>query len=87
MINNHAAYKYETPHKGPFTIMRCFTSGTVNLQYDPTKIRYNIRWIKIYKSDTNVEDLNPEKMYDQVNILSSVLYFSIILNIGKYIYS
>ena len=68
MLNNHAAYKYETPYKGPFVIKRCLPMGTVNLQYGLTKIRYNIRHIRSYKSDLNVEDVNPKNMYDDVNI-------------------
>ena len=68
MINNHAAHKYETPYKGQFLITRYFTNGTVNIQYGPTKIRYNIRWINTYKYDTKVEDINPENMCDDVII-------------------
>ena len=68
-------------------ITRCFTNGTVNLQYGPTKIRYNIRRIKPYKYDTNVEDINPENMYDEVNILSPVIYFRIILKLGNKVYN
>ena len=49
-------------------ITPCFTKGTVNLQYGPTKIMYNIRQIKPYNFDTNVEDINPKNMYDEVNI-------------------
>ena len=56
------------PCIGPFAITRCFTNGMVNLQYGPKKIRYNIRRINPYKSDTNVEDIKPENMYDDVNI-------------------
>ena len=41
MLTNHTAYKYETPYKVPFAIMRCYTDGTVNLQCGPTKIRGN----------------------------------------------
>ena len=67
-INNHTAYKYETPYKVPFVITRCFTNGTVNLQYSPTKNRYNIRRIKTYKSDANVEDISSKNMSDDVNI-------------------
>ena len=68
MLNSHNIYKYETPYKGPFVIMRCWTNGTVTLQYGPTKIRYIIRWINPYKSDTNVEYINPQNMYEDVNI-------------------
>ena len=31
MLNNNAAYKYETPYKGPFVIKQCHTNGTVTL--------------------------------------------------------
>ena len=48
--------------------MQCCTNGTVTLQYGPAKIRYNIHQIKPYTSDTNVEDINPENMYDEINI-------------------
>ena len=68
MLNNHTAYNYETPYKGPFFITRCFTNGTVNIQYGLIKIRHNIRQINPYKSDTNVEDIIPKNMCDDVNI-------------------
>ena len=42
MINNHAAYKYEIPHKGPFPITKCWNNGMVILQCGATKIRCNI---------------------------------------------
>ena len=32
MLNDHAAYKYETPYKGVFVIKKCWTSGKVTLQ-------------------------------------------------------
>ena len=38
MITNNSAYKYETPHNGPFVITRCWTNGTVSIQYDPIKL-------------------------------------------------
>ena len=63
MLNNSTLYKYENPYKGPSLITRCFTNGTVDLQYGTIKIRYNIHRIKPYKSDTNVEDIKPENMY------------------------
>ena len=68
MLTNHIAYKYETPYRAPFLITQCLTNGTVNLQYSATKIKYNIRCIKPYKSDTKVEDYNSINMYDTVNI-------------------
>ena len=37
ILNNHALQKHETPYNGPFVITRCFTNGTVNLQYGPKK--------------------------------------------------
>ena len=67
MLTTHTAYKYKTPYKGPFVITQCFTNVTVNLQCGAIKIRYNIRRIKPYKSDTKVEDYNSINMYDAVN--------------------
>ena len=60
MLNNHVAYKYETPYKVPFVITQCWTNGMVALQYGTTKIRYNIRRIRPYTFDTNVEYITPE---------------------------
>ena len=68
ILNKHVAYKYEMPYWGPFAITRCYTNSIVSLQYSPISIRHNIRQINPYKSDTNVEDINPENMYDEVNI-------------------
>ena len=68
MLNNSAAYKYETPYKGPFVITQCWTNGTITLQCDAIKIRHNIHQIKPYTSDKNVKDINPENVYDYVNI-------------------
>ena len=68
MLNNHAAYKYETLYKGQFLIMRCWTNGNVTIQYGLIQIRHNIRQIKPYISYTNVEDINPKNMCDNVNI-------------------
>ena len=68
MLTNHTVYKYETPYKGPFVITRCFTNGTVNLQYSPTKIRHHIHWINPYKSYTKVENISSKNMSDDFNI-------------------
>ena len=68
MLTNNAAYKYETPYNRPFVITQCWTNGTVTLQYVLIQIRHIIGWIKPYTSDTNVEDITPENMYDDVNI-------------------
>ena len=39
MFDNHAAYKYETPYKGPFLMTRCWTDGAVPIQYGPIQSR------------------------------------------------
>ena len=74
MLTNHTAYKYETPYTETFLVTQCFTNGTVTLQYGATEIRHNMRPIKPYKSDTNVEDFNSINMDDTVNILSPFIY-------------
>ena len=56
------------PYTGPFVITQCFNNGTVNLQCGAIQNKYNIRCINLYKSDTNVEDINRENMPDDVNI-------------------
>ena len=61
-------HKFETPCTRPFVITQCFTNVTVNLQCGAKQIEYNIHLIKLYKYDTNVEYINPENMYDYVNI-------------------
>ena len=68
MLNNHYAYKYKTPYKGPFVIAWCCTNGTITIQYGTIQIRHNIYSIKPYKYDTNIEDINPENMCDGINI-------------------
>ena len=68
MLNNNYAYKYETPHKGPFLITQCWNNDNITLQYGLKIIRYNIRRINPYTYDINSEDINPEYMYDDVNI-------------------
>ena len=68
ILKNHSAYKYETPYKGTFLIARCFTNGALNIQYGMIKIRHNIRRIKSYKYDTNVEGIYPGKFCDDFNI-------------------
>ena len=51
----------QTPYKGPFVITQYWTNGTVTLQYGTTKISHNICHIKLYTSDTKIEDINIEK--------------------------
>ena len=45
-------------YKGKFFDNTVFTNGTVSLLCGLTEIRYNIRQIKSYKSDTKVEGFN-----------------------------
>ena len=87
MLDNHASYKYETPYIFPLAITRCFINGTINLKYSTTKNSYNIHQNKTYKSDANVEDTNPEYLYDNVNIWLPVIYFRIILKLGNKVYT
>ena len=58
ILTKHTVYKYETPYTGPFFITQYFTNITVNLHCGTKKIRYNIRHIKPYKSDTKVEEIS-----------------------------
>ena len=82
MIANKYAYRYETPYNVLFLITQCWTSGTVTLHCGAIKIMHNIRHSKPYTYDKNVEDINTENIYDDVNILSPVIYLYIILKIG-----
>ena len=68
MLTNNAEYKYGTPSNRPFVIMRCWTNDTVTLQYGAIKTRHDIRCIKPYTYDTNVEDIKPKNMCDNFNI-------------------
>ena len=68
MITKHTEYKYETTNMGTFLITQCFTNGTVSLKFGTIEIKYNIRHIKPYNSDTKVEDSSSKNMYDDVNI-------------------
>ena len=77
MITNHYAQKYKTPYKVTSVITQCWTNGTVTLQCGAIKIRHKICCIKQYKSDTNFEDITPEIIYDDVNILSPVIHLCI----------
>ena len=49
-------------------IFKCWNNGKVTLKYGLTKSWYNIHQNNPYTYDTNVEDINPENMYDDVNI-------------------
>ena len=48
--------------------MQCLTNGMVKLQFGVIQIKYNICFNIPYKSDTNVEDIDPKNMSDDVNI-------------------
>ena len=68
IVTNKSAYRYETPYNGTFVITQCWTNIMVTLQCGPIEIRHNIRRIKPYISDTNIEYINPEKVCNDVNI-------------------
>ena len=57
MITNNAAYKYETQYNGTFVITHYWAKYTVTLHCDAIKSRHNIRHIKPYTSDKNVDDI------------------------------
>ena len=87
MLNNNSANKYKTPYKVSFVITWWFTNATVNIQYILIKIRHNICRINPYKYDTNVEDINPNIMCEYINILSPVIYISIISKLVQKVYN
>ena len=68
MLTKNAAYKYEITYNGRFVMNKCWTNGMVTLQCGPIRIMHIIRHIKPYKPDTNVENINTENIYDDVNI-------------------
>ena len=68
MPNDNSACTYKILYKGPFMITRYWNNGTFTLQCGTIQIRHYIRQIKPYTYDTNVEDITPENMYDDVNI-------------------
>ena len=55
-------------------INKCWNNGTVKLKCGTIKIRYNIRWIKPYKSDTNIEYIKPEEYVRRCQHMSYQLY-------------
>ena len=69
-------------------IKQCWTNGKISLKCGAIKIRYNIRCIKPYKYDTNVEDINAKKMCDDVNIrITRYIQFCIYIKYWKKIYN
>ena len=83
IINNHTVYKYETQYKVPFAIKRFFTNGMVNLQYVVTQIKYNIRCIEPYKSDTKVEDSSSKICMMMSTYKLPFIYFCLKEKLGK----
>ena len=63
MLDNHSAYKYETPYKGPFFITQYWTNNTVTLQFGAIKFRYNIRHINSHTYGKNVKNNNLNTNY------------------------
>ena len=68
MLNNNAACKHETQYKGTSVMNNCCINGTVTLKYGAIKIIHDIHRIKPYKYNTNIEDINPKNVCDDVNI-------------------
>ena len=68
MLNNNAAYKYETPYIGLFLITRCCTNVTVTIKYGTRTITHNIRQINPNKYDKTLKILILKLMIDDVNI-------------------
>ena len=83
MLTNKYSYKYEPPYNGTFVITQCWTNGTVTLQYGVIQIKHNIRFIKPYTFDTNVEDITPKNMCDGITydhqLYNSVLYIKTLI--------
>ena len=80
MLDNNAAYKYETPYKGPFVKTQCWRNGMVILQYYAIIIRHNICSINPYTYDTTVENINCQKLViDYVVLLKYQLYTSVFI--------
>ena len=77
MLTNHTVYKNETEYKGPFFIKQCFTNVRINLQCGVVQIKYNIRQIQPYISDTKFDNLSSENISDDVNICLPVINFCI----------
>ena len=48
LIRNNQSNKYETSYKGPYTIIKTWTNGTLTLRMGEKKDRINIRHIKPY---------------------------------------
>ena len=83
MINYSAAYKYETPYKGPFVITQYFTNGTVMLQYGAIHITYNINVALSHLNLILKLIILIRKIWMMLSTYElPVIYFYIKLNIG-----
>ena len=58
MLTDNTAYKCEIKYNKPFVIKQRWTNGTVTFLCGAINIKHNIRHIKPYTSDTNIEDIN-----------------------------
>ena len=58
----------------PILKTQCWTNDNFTLHCGTKTISHNIRWIKPYESDKNIEDINIENIYEVVNILLPVIY-------------
>ena len=87
MLTKHTTYKHETTYTTPFVITRFFTNGTVDLQCVTKTIRYNIRWIKPYKSNTKVEDISSKYVWRCQNMIASYKLFYWILFLVNKVYN
>ena len=77
MLNNNSSLKYEIPYKGIFDITQQCVNGTVTLQCVVINIRYNIRHIKSYTSNTNVEYTISKTNLTTSHFNIPVIYFSL----------
>ena len=57
VLTNDADFKYETPYNFQFEITHCWKNVMVKLQCGAIKIRHNIRFIKPFTSEINVEKI------------------------------
>ena len=68
ILTKYTKIKYKTRYTVPFLITLCWTNSMVSLQYGTKGIRYSIRHINPYKSDTKVEYFSSKHICDDVNI-------------------
>ena len=69
-------------------LKKYFTNGTFNLQCGAVQIRYNIRHIKPFIFDNNVEDISSKNMSNYVNIrVTKYILLSWYLSLDQSIWS